>query len=111
MVGGTERVRAEQYIDLMGGTTNPATAEVFARHLESFLRRCILDQEVYPQFDFVVTPKAGSPILGYEFARHLGRPFALHNRPRKFLVEPDQFSAHFDCALVPQKGQSSADCG
>lgn len=103
-VGDTERVRAEQYIDLMGATTNPDTARIFARHLESFLRRCILEQGVDPQFDFVVTPKAGSPILGYEFARHLRCPFAMHNRPTKFLAEPDEFSAHFDCAVLPQKG-------
>ena len=88
----------------MGGTTNPVIAAMFARHLASFLRRCIVEQEVDPQFDFVVTPKAGSPILGYEFAKHLGRPFAMHNRPAKFVVEPDEFSAHFDCALLPRRG-------
>lgn len=64
-IGDTERVRAKSYIDLMGGTTDPATATMFAGHLESFWRRCILNHEADPEFDFVVTPKAGSPILGY----------------------------------------------
>ncbi|HEV2097457.1 MAG TPA: phosphoribosyltransferase, partial [Stellaceae bacterium] len=102
-VGDTERVRAERYIDLMGGTTDPATATIFARHLESFWRRCILDHQADPEFDFIVTPKAGSPILGYEFAKHLSRPFAMHNRPKKFEVKPDDFRAHFDCASAPRE--------
>lgn len=101
-IGGTEIVPAKRYIDLMGGTTDPVTAGMFARYLETFWRNCLLASEADP-IDFVVTPKAGSPILGYELAKGLKLPFVIHNRREKFQVDPDEFRAHFDCISLPRE--------
>jgi hypothetical protein len=95
-IGGTEIVQAKRYIDLMGGTTDPVIAANFARFLETFWRNCLLASQADP-IDFIVTPKAGSPILGYELAKNLRLPFVIHNRREKFQVKPDDFRAHFDC--------------
>jgi orotate phosphoribosyltransferase len=103
-VGGTEVVQARQYIDLMGGTTNPAVAMMFARYLETFWRDRILASAADPTIDFVVTPKTGSPILGYEFARGVNLLFVMHSRDPKFRVQPDEFRAHFDCISQPPEG-------
>jgi orotate phosphoribosyltransferase len=103
-VGGIDVVRAERYIDLMGGTTDPQTANMFARYLASFWRARLQADEADPP-DFVVTPKAGSPILGFEFAKTLGLPLALHNSQKKYEVGPDEFRAHFDCGYpFPDRG-------
>lgn len=99
-IGGTDIVKAERYIDLMGGTTDPRTAAIFARYLETFWRECIRTNEATdPRIDFVVTPKGGSPILGYEFAKNLQKPFAMHNYAKKYEAQPDEFRAYFDCNL------------
>jgi orotate phosphoribosyltransferase len=74
---------------------------MFARYLETFWRDRLLTDEVDPDIQFVVTPKAGSPILGYEFARNLNLPFVIHSSEKKFATEPDEFSAHFDCIPPP----------
>ena len=61
--------------------TDPKYAEQLARHLTSFWRKLLSDNNGTvrnPKFDLVVTPKGGSPILGYEFAKILKVPFALH---------------------------------
>jgi len=100
-IGGTEIVEAKCYIDLMGGTTDPRTAAMFARYLETFWRDRLLADEADPDINFVATPKAGSPILGYEFAKNLNLPFAMHNREKKFEIDPDEFRAHFDCNSPP----------
>jgi adenine/guanine phosphoribosyltransferase-like PRPP-binding protein len=101
-IGGTEIVQAKRYIDLMGGTTDPVIAANFARFLETFWRNCLLASQADP-IDFIVTPKAGSPILGYELAKNLRLPFVIHNRREKFQVKPDDFRAHFDCVDPPQE--------
>ncbi len=103
-IGATDIVRANRFIDLMGGTTAPTTAAMFARYLETFWRDCILTQGADPEIDFVVTPKSGSPILGYEFAKNLALPFITYNLAKKFVVEPDQFRAQFDCSSPPREG-------
>ena len=68
------------YIDLMGSTTFQRNATDFARELNTFKEN--LDEKL--EFDFVVTSKLGSPILGYEFANLLGVPLVLHSDEEKF---------------------------
>ncbi len=70
-----------EYIDLMGATTNERIATDFARELYTFKKEQIKEQL---EFDFIVTPKLGSPILGYEFAKLEERPFVLHSDEEKF---------------------------
>ena len=70
----------DYYIDLIGASCDPDTAVRFARLMSTFLRYNSANPSVIsnPEFDFVVTPKGGSPILGYEFAKLCKKPFVLH---------------------------------
>lgn len=54
--------------------------------------------------DFIVTPKSGSPILGYEFSKLLKLPFVLHEDSDRFDCAQDDMRKRFDCAEVPAKG-------
>jgi hypothetical protein len=51
-VGSTEVVQAHQYIDLMGGTNNPAVATMFSRYPETFWRDRILASAADPTIRF-----------------------------------------------------------
>jgi orotate phosphoribosyltransferase len=103
-VGQTVRARDEGFVDLMGWSTDPATAGTFARELKAFWRGLIESNAVGDNFDFVATPKTGSPILGYEFARIMDKPLLLHNREPKFEGAKDNARAAFDCASLPKAG-------
>ena len=54
-------------------------------------------------FDFVVTPKSGSPLLGYEFAKLVNKPFVLREQTERLNRYQDPRSI-FNCAEVPEKG-------
>ena len=56
------------------------------------------------KIDFVVTPKQGSPILGYEFAKLIEKPFVLHEEIERFKGMDNDMRAVFDCHAVPKKG-------
>lgn len=66
------------YIDMMGATTEERFAMDFANLLVSKLN------ELNLEFDFVATPKLGSPILGYEFSKLVKKPLMLHSEETKF---------------------------
>ncbi|WP_010324682.1 hypothetical protein [Marinobacterium stanieri] len=109
-VGSTEQVKAHQYIDAMSMSTNPADAVQLARCLSSFWRKklgdnCIKIQS--PDFTFIVNPKGGSPILGYEFSKIMQKPFALHiSGNHKFTSSNEKlkFQSCFDSKYKPKEG-------
>ncbi len=68
------------YIDLMGSSTLQRNAKDFARELNTYQEK--LENKL--EFDFIVTSKLGSPILGYEFANLLEVPLVLHSEEEKF---------------------------
>lgn len=106
MVGSVNSVPSNKYIDLMGATTNPPTAALFARLLISFWKTILTEHNVvkHPGFDFVACPKGGSPILAYEFARLAGKPVVLHCQEAKFRSEKEVFQAVFDAQSEPTAG-------
>jgi len=93
-----------EYIDLMGATTNERNAKDFARELNTHM------QKITPelQFDFIVTSKLGSPILGYEFANLIKKPFVLHSEEEKFRAKKSDVRAKFDFANVKIKKNKTA---
>lgn len=105
-IGATEVAKGDSYVDLMGATTDPAVARQFARDLAAHWRNLVEERRELVEYsvDFVCTPKAGSPFLGYEFAQILGLPFMIHNEEPKFRREPDVAAAHFDCRKLPAEG-------
>lgn len=109
-VGHYRPTRLKYYYDLIGGTCNPKTAEFFAKILCSYWRRSSKDINKIrrPEFNFVVTPKGGSPILGYEFAKCVNRPFVLHEETKRLQDnDDDDMRTWFDCSTIPEKGETA----
>jgi orotate phosphoribosyltransferase len=85
VIGQASSVQTDQYIDLMGVSVNSEKSELFARYLSTYWHQLLVKNEVSSDnFDFVITPKNGSPILGYEFSKLVNKPFGLHTYRDKF---------------------------
>lgn len=97
------------YIDLIGATCEPKHAVYFARLLSTYWSDIILNTNSIKncEFDFVVTPKGGSPILGYEFAKLIDKPFVLHEVSERFQNLPEDFRTYFNCSQIPQHGETA----
>lgn len=105
-VGRIRKTELNYYIDLIGHSCDPRCATAYARMLSSFWASKIESSRDIknPQIDFIVTPKGGSPMLGYEFAKLLDKPFALHEETDRFTCEEDDMRKRFDCANIPKVG-------
>ena len=64
-VGHFARTTLSNYYDLIGATCSSINAKHFASILSTFWQQSIasVDEVHHPAFDFVVTPKGGSPML------------------------------------------------
>lgn len=105
-VGTVRKTELNYYIDLIGHSCNEKCAQAYARILTSYWADIVESTQLIkdPVIDFVVTPKGGSPILGYEFAKLVNRPFVLHEESARFDSEEDDMRMWFDCADIPPKG-------
>lgn len=105
-VGKTRKTKLSYYIDLIGHTCEPECAVAYARLLSSYWADVIDDADIAQNLhiDFIVTPKSGSPILGYEFSKLLKLPLVLHEEADRFDCAQDDMRKRFDCAEVPVKG-------
>ncbi len=105
-VGKVRKTKLSYYIDLIGRTCDEDYAKSYARILSSYWVEKVDDSQVKnPHIDFVVTPKLGSPILGYEFAKLIHKPFVLHENEERFSsVKDDDMRRYFNCAEIPLKG-------
>ena len=106
-VGKVENACTGYWFDVMGFTTDPQMAILFARFLSTHLKHLIRDETIFqsPNFDFIVTPKQGSPILGYEFAKIVDKHFVLHPEEYKFNATKKIPRKDFDFGKnVPPKG-------
>ncbi|MGJ4914164.1 phosphoribosyltransferase [Bradyrhizobium sp. HKCCYLRH2060] len=106
MVGSINVVPSDKYIDLMGASTEPQSAAIFARLMASYWKGVLVDPKSVksPVFDFVVCPKGGSPILAYEFSKLFNKPLVLHCTETKFKTEKEIFQSRFDARSVPGAG-------
>lgn len=106
VVGSQVAVKGEHYFDLMGATADLSLARVFARDLSALWRNLtgVGGAIANSDFDFVVTPKSGSPLLGACFAELLKKPLLLHNPDHKFRSDPTNPRAMFDFAELPALG-------
>lgn len=104
-VGKIRQTELSYYIDLIGHTCEPQYACAYARLLSTHWAKEIEENQVKnPNIDFIVTPKGGSPILGYEFAKLVKKPFILHEDKERFHSEQDDMRKLFDCAAIPGPG-------
>lgn len=108
-VGQTRTTELDYYIDLIGHSCNPVTANGFARYLSTYWSENCNNRNVIinPSFDFVVTPKGGSPILGYEFARLVNKPFVLHELRERFKSNEDDKRVYLNCSELPKEGSTA----
>ncbi|CEN89846.1 orotate phosphoribosyltransferase [[Clostridium] sordellii] len=108
-VGRTRPTKLDYYIDLIGHSCNPDTACGFARYLSTYWSENCNNSTLIanPLFDFVVTPKGGSPILGYEFAKLINKPFVLHELRVRFQDNKDDKRAYLNCAELPEEGSTA----
>lgn len=100
LVGQRNEVSIEKFIDVMSAVCNENKAVVYARYLSTFFYRTVCIDNGFNEndFDFIVTPKSGSPILGYEFAKIIGKPLVLHNhKEQKYrTIQCDDKEGAFD---------------
>lgn len=106
-VGHRRTTSLRPYYDLIGATCEKGVAEYFAKILSSYWSYFSTDMTKVAkvEFDFVVTPKGGSPILGYEFAKIIKKPFVLHEENERF--PEDDMRKWFDCAEIPAEGKTA----
>ena len=104
-VGHMRKTALTHYYDLIGKVCNPECASDFAGVLSTFWATQCQNPDVIRNvdFDFVVTPKSGCPLLGYEFAKLVKKPFVLREQEERFKGYSDPRSV-FNCAEVPEKG-------
>lgn len=104
-VGKRRSTQLNYYIDLMGHSCEPKCAELYARLLCTYWSKAINDGKVKnPTVDFIVTPKEGSPILGYELSKLLEKPLLLHEEEERFFCKRDDMRKKFNCAQKPPQG-------
>ena len=108
-VGKIRQTELSYYIDLIGYSCNPEIAVAYARLLSSYWVDTIESSQLIksPNIDFIVTPKEGSPILGYEFSKLLNKPFVLHEMSDRFVSNEDDMRRRFNCAGIPEKGSTA----
>lgn len=104
-VGRHRRTSVSCYYDLIGGSCKPEVAKYFAKILSTYWSMHSQDplKIHHADFDFVVTPKSGSPILGYEFAAIAGKPLVLYEESERFQTGDLDMRSHFDCYEVPER--------
>lgn len=104
IVGKTHQLNVKEYADLMSGSCDPNHAISIARCLSTHLK---IKNEI-TDFDFVVTPKSGSPIIGYEFSKLVNKPFVLHDcNETKYTTSDNELSliSRFDSAIKLEQGK------
>lgn len=107
-VGKRRGTEADYYIDLIGHSCEPKCAELYARLLCTYWTNAVREGVVKnSMFDFIVTPKGGSPILGYEFAKLMEKPLVLHEADERFHCKKSDMRQKFDCAQKPLQGASA----
>lgn len=106
VVGQNRATQLKSYIDLIGYSCDRKHSKHFSSLLSTYWAYAVKNKSlvVNPDFDYVVTPKGGSPILGYEFANLIGKPFVLHELRPRFIDNDDDFRYVFNCAGVPPTG-------
>ncbi len=106
VVGSEIAVAGDHYFDLMGATSDLNIARAYARDLAAQWRTLagVGGAVAQGDIDFIVTPKAGSPLLGACFADLLKKPLLLHNPEPKFRADPLDPRALFDCVEPPPTG-------
>lgn len=105
-VGKTRIFQVNGYADLMSASCNPQEAKLIARCLSTFLaaQNSSLSN---PGFDFVATPKSGSPIIGYELSNLINKPLILHDcNETKYRTTSEEHDAlsRIDCYIEIKPG-------
>ena len=106
-VGHTNRTEIPRYYDIIGAVCSPQKAADLASLMAKYWTYYFKNNadKIDLGFDFVVTPKGGSPTLGYEFAKLLDVPFALHEESDRIHNHADDARTRFDMETILPKRQ------
>lgn len=105
-VGHTNKTEIPRYYDIIGAVCSPKKAAYLAALMAKYWTYYNTKNadKIDLGFDFVVTPKSGSPTLGYEFAKLLDVPFALHEDSDRIHNHADNVRTRFDMeAILPNQ--------
>ncbi len=108
-VGEHRKIKMDYYYDLIGATCVANNAKYFANILSNYWHLTMEENDYSVEYscDFIVTPKDGSPILGYEFSKIIKKPFVLHESAQRFKEDETDMRADFDCYPIPDKGTTA----
>jgi len=110
LVGSTHPAPQSSFVDLMGASTKANVALRLAALINTFIGTKLRDPQLknLSDFDYVATPKSGSPLIGYEFSKMTDKPLLLHSMEPKYKNadgSPNSL-AHFDLSFIPESGKS-----
>ncbi len=101
-VGENEHFSSKTFINIMGASVNSANAKLIAKLLSSFISE---NKSSIGLFDFLCTPKSGSPIIGYELSNILNVPYVIHKSNDRIKFEPtNNVDDEFD-GEMPEPGK------
>lgn len=100
-VGSVNPKSVDRFYDVMGLTTCPPNAKRAAQILSAYWRDRISNTSLVTSIDpdIIITPKTGSPLLGYEFAQIVDKPFTLFSETPKYQDNRNEASRIFDKAI------------
>ncbi len=105
-IGHLRRTTLEYYYDIIGKTCDPKLSRYYAEIMSTYWSANCSKPDVIRNaaFDFVATPKTGCPILGYEFAKLIKKPFVLCEQDERFTCNnPDDMRTILDCSTILPK--------
>lgn len=98
-IGRTEPFQQIKFVNIMGASTRPDVAIRCAQIIAQTMKH---ESQLVKTFDFICSPKEGTPFIGYELAKILEKPFVLYKEPQKItFTTNEKVSPHFDGYLPP----------
>jgi orotate phosphoribosyltransferase len=110
LVGRTHPAPQSSFVDLMGASTKANLAVRMATLIKTVLGSKLMEPQLknLTDFDYVATPKSGSPLIGYEFSKLTEKPLLLHSMEPKYKNTDGSpnYLANFDLSFTPERGKS-----
>ena len=104
-IGKVNPLTVKRFVNIMGNSVNSGFASQCAHIITQKLE---YDKNKIQPFDFICTPKNGSPIIGYEVSKLLDIPLLLHKEQKEieFKDPKKRLLKNFDGKL-PEIGMSA----
>lgn len=110
LVGKINPTESDNYWNVIGHSCDPNNAYRYAQFAAAKWKKVLLQNEAKnAKIDFIVTPKNGSPLVGYELSKLLNVPFVLYSDEQKFSLLDGRniFEGKFDASYLPPSGATA----